>query len=99
MEEDKITLVRNLQTHIIQAYTKIMANLAKYCHDVMGNAPCKFAIIGMGSIARKEITPYSDFEHDDWIGKQYFKKIFTTTIELLSVVFCYISNYRRSQDF
>ena len=63
MEEDKITLVRNLQTHITQSYTEIMADLAKYCHDVMGNTPCKFVIIGMGSIARKEITPYSDFEH------------------------------------
>ena len=63
MEQDKVNLVRNLQTHITQSYTEIMADLAKYCHDVMGNAPCKFAIIGMGSIARKEITPYSDFEH------------------------------------
>ena len=63
MEQTKVTLVRNLQNHITQSYTEIMADLAKYCHDVMGNAPCKFAIIGMGSIARKEITPYSDFEH------------------------------------
>ena len=63
MEQDEVHLVRNLQTHITQSYTEIMADLAKYCHDVMGNAPCKFAIIGMGSIARKEITPYSDFEH------------------------------------
>ena len=63
MEKDKVHLVRNLQTHVTQSYTEIMADLAKYCHDVMGNAPCKFAIIGMGSIARKEITPYSDFEH------------------------------------
>ena len=63
MEQDKVNLVRNLQTHITQSYTEIMADLAKYCQDVMGNAPCKFAIIGMGSIARKEITPYSDFEH------------------------------------
>ena len=63
MEQDKVNLVRILQTHITQSYTKIMADLAKYCHDVMGNAPSKFAVIGMGSIARKEITPYSDFEH------------------------------------
>ena len=63
MEENKVKFVRNLQTHITQSYTEIMADLAKYCHDVMGNAPCKFAVIGMGSIARKEITPYSDFEH------------------------------------
>ena len=63
LEEDKVNLVRNLQTRITQSYTEIMADLAKYCHDVMGKAPCDFAIIGMGSIARKEITPYSDFEH------------------------------------
>ena len=63
MEQDKVNLIRTLQIHITQSYTEIMADLAKYCHDVMGNAPCKFAIIGMGSIARKEITPYSDFEH------------------------------------
>ena len=29
----------------------------------MGEAPFAFAIAGMGSLARKEITPYSDFEH------------------------------------
>ena len=63
MEQTKVNLIRNLQIRITQFYTKIMVNLAKYCNDVMGNAPCKFAIIGMGSIARKEITPYSDFEH------------------------------------
>ena len=63
MEEEKTNLVRNLQIHITQSYTEIMADLAKYCHDVMDNAPCKFAMISMGSIARKEITPYSDFEH------------------------------------
>ena len=75
MEENKINFVRNLQTRITRTYTEIMADLAKYCHDVMGNAPCKFAIIGMGSIARKEITPYSDFEHiiglEDKISRKY----------------------------
>ena len=29
----------------------------------MGKPPCEYSIVGMGSLARKEITPYSDFEH------------------------------------
>ena len=63
LEQQKTNLVRDLQQHTTERYTNIMAGLAKYCHDVMGKPPCKFALIGMGSIARKEITPYSDFEH------------------------------------
>ena len=63
LEKQKIASVRNLQNYIALSYTKIMANIAEYCHWIMGKAPCRFAVIGMGSLARKEITPYSDFEH------------------------------------
>ena len=40
-----------------------MANISQFCEDVMGEPPCKYAIVRMGSLAREEITPYSDFEH------------------------------------
>ena len=40
-----------------------MAELSQYCEDVMGKAPCEYSIVGMGSLAREEITAYSDFEH------------------------------------
>ena len=63
LEKEKILQIRNLQNKITTDYTQIMANLSDYCKGVMGEAPCKFAVIGMGSLARKEITPYSDFEH------------------------------------
>ena len=63
LESDKIKTVKNLQQQITTDYTNIMANLAKYCENVMGEAPCQFTIVGMRSLARKEITPYSDFEH------------------------------------
>ena len=63
LEKQKVISIRQLQNYITDCYTKIMADLAEYCHGVMGNAPCRFAVIGMGSLARKEITPYSDFEH------------------------------------
>ena len=63
LKQRKTTLVRNLQYEITKQYIQIMGDVASYCRDVMGDAPCNFAIIGMGSLARKEITPFSDFEH------------------------------------
>ena len=63
LEEQKIQSIRNLQDQIFKDYRQAMADLAAYCHNVMGNSPCRFALVGMGSLARKEITPYSDFEN------------------------------------
>ena len=63
LESDKIHVLEKLQNQITCDYTKIMEDVAKYCKSIMGKAPCKFAIAGMGSLSRKEITPYSDFEH------------------------------------
>ena len=63
IENQKIKSIRYLQEKISSDYTKIMADILLYCQTVMGNTPCTFALIGMGSLARKEITPYSDFEH------------------------------------
>ena len=63
LEEQKIQSVKSLQAQIFNDYRQTMADLAAYCHNVMGNSPCRFALVGMGSLARKEITPYSDFEN------------------------------------
>ena len=63
LEEQKIQSIRNLQAQIFKDYRQAMADLAAYCHSVMGNSPSRFALVGMGSLARKEITPYSDFEN------------------------------------
>ena len=62
-EQDKIDQIKHLQNKITLDYTQIMANLSHHCEEIMGEAPCKFTVVGMGSLARKEITPYSDFEH------------------------------------
>ena len=40
-----------------------MSGIGQFCEDVKGKPPCEYAIAGMGSLARSEITPYSDFEH------------------------------------
>ena len=62
-QKTKIKLINNLQLQIAQTYKKIMKDVSQYCEHVMGPLPCKFAVVGMGSLARNEITPYSDFEH------------------------------------
>ena len=62
-EKNKIAVIKQLQSEIADYYTKIMVKVATYCEQKMGKSPCSFAIAGMGSLARKEITPFSDFEH------------------------------------
>ena len=59
----KISSIGRLQSKVTTNYTKIMSQISKTSEEIMGKAPCNFAVIGMGSLARNEITPYSDFEH------------------------------------
>ena len=59
----KASLIQSINTVIAQKYKQTMAELSKHCLSIMGQPPCDYAIVGMGSLARSEITPYSDFEH------------------------------------
>ena len=63
VQQHKISLVQKLQMQITEQYTDIMQQLSHFCIETMGPPPCKYAVVGMGSLARKEVTPYSDFEH------------------------------------
>lgn len=62
-ENKKIKHVMEIQEKISVKFKNIMASIAEYCTSVLGEPPCKFCIAGMGSLARVEATPYSDFEH------------------------------------
>ena len=62
-EIEKIKAIHNLQRIVTAEYIRLMSDLSAFCMRVMGEPPCQFTIVGMGSLARKEITPYSDFEH------------------------------------
>ena len=59
----KISAIHRINKIIAKEYKDIMIDLSQYCQDVMGKPPFEYAIAGMGSLARCEITPYSDFEH------------------------------------
>ena len=78
LNKAKTTAIQQLNKLIAQKYKQIMAELSQYCEDVMGDPPCKYVVVGMGSLAREEITAYSDFEHiillfDDKNYKSYLE--------------------------
>ena len=58
-----ISASREVNKTIADKYKQIMADTSQFCENLMGKPPCEYAIAGMGSLARTEITPYSDFEH------------------------------------
>ena len=62
-EVERVKIVRSIQHFLTEDYIKIMRDLSEFCNHVMGPPPCQYAVVGMGSLARKEVTPYSDFEH------------------------------------
>jgi len=61
-ENQKIKDVALIQDFVTMTYKTIMNSISKCCIEILGSPPCKFALVGMGSIARDEVTPYSDFE-------------------------------------
>ena len=63
LANNKISSVQQINQLIASEYKQIMSGVGQFCEDVMGKPPCEYAIAGMGSLARSEITPYSDFEH------------------------------------
>ena len=62
-ENIKVKNIMALNDEIAQKYTQIMSYVSRRCIEIMGKPPCKYSVVGMGSLARKEITPFSDFEH------------------------------------
>ena len=59
----KISEIREINKTVAHTYKQIMADISEFCENAMGKPPCEYAVVGMGSLARDEITPYSDFEH------------------------------------
>ena len=74
----KAESIQCINKTIATKYKEIMADISNFCLGIMGKPPCEYAIVGMGSLARDEITPYSDFKHiillcDDKNYEQYLE--------------------------
>jgi len=62
-KQEIISPVEMSQQEIYNWYSNTMKIAMEYCISVVGEPPSRHALVGMGSLARKEATPYSDFEH------------------------------------
>ena len=79
-----------LQTKISEEYLKIMRNLFDDCVKIMGPAPCKWALVGIGPTARKEITPFSEFHHAVILDDQAFSPKVHHYFTWLMVIFHFV---------
>lgn len=85
LQLEKAERIKNLYFDIAEKTKNFIRNLIGECKQLLGNPPnnCQYAIIGLGSLARQEMTPYSDIEfailisQDDTEGqnKQYFRNM------------------------
>ena len=74
-----------------------MADISLFCQDVMGTPLCEYAIVGMGSFARCEITPYSDFEHIILLSEDKNYKSNLEYFKWFSVIFhCIVLNMQET---
>ncbi|CAK8681788.1 unnamed protein product [Clavelina lepadiformis] len=62
-QKGKTKFMKKLQTLVSQYYADMIKYISSKVQQIMGNPPCRYAMVGMGSLAREEITPFSDFEH------------------------------------
>ena len=83
----KITVIEKINFKITEHYKQIMADLSQFCENTLGKPPCEYAIAGMGSLAREEITPYSDFEHIILLDDQNYCESRLKYFQWFSVVF------------
>ena len=85
-EEAYILGSQALFDEIAHWMSELLARLYQESEEALGPAPCKYAVIGLGSMALQQITPYSDLEFailmedapdentaEEW--RKYFRKL------------------------
>eukprot|EP00058_Branchiostoma_floridae_P008217 XP_002593705.1 hypothetical protein BRAFLDRAFT_64008 [Branchiostoma floridae] len=61
-ERRRAVAVRRLYHDTTIKIKQFISDLLQECFKVFGDPPCPYAVIGLGSMAREEMTPFSDFE-------------------------------------
>ena len=64
-----------------------LENLIERCIKILGQPPCKYAIVALGSLGRNEATPYSDLEFMVLLQdeREEYKKYFRDLTNLLNI--------------
>ncbi|WP_161791869.1 tetratricopeptide repeat protein [Candidatus Jidaibacter acanthamoebae] len=73
LEEYFINETRGLFEHIAEQVKGFIARIFKECEEVIGKPPCKYSVIGLGSLALNQFTPYSDLEFAILTGNEEYK--------------------------
>lgn len=75
------TEVRKFYEHTTKEIKNYLTKLHKEAAELLGDPPCKYTVIGLGSMAHGTITPYSDLEfailteNDNIATLEYFRKL------------------------
>ena len=54
--------VRETYEAIARELKEFLGSLIHECEQILGRPPCAYSVIGLGSLAKEEMTPYSDIE-------------------------------------
>ena len=61
-EKDRCSEIESIYQRIHEDIKYFLVDILLYCREIAGPAPGNFAVIGLGSFSRSEVTPYSDLE-------------------------------------
>lgn len=70
MHIDLKTAPEIIQKEITTHFKKILTHLVEDCITLLGPVPTPFAIMGLGSMSREEMSPYSDLEFAILVKKE-----------------------------
>lgn len=61
-EKKRADLTHQIYMTITKSMRQLITCMINHCFEVMPTPPCKYTVLGLGSTAKEEATPYSDLE-------------------------------------
>ena len=85
LQLEKAKMIYELYHRISEEMKNFICQLVQECIATLGKSPCEYAIIGLGSLAREEATPYSDLEFAILIEEEieHYKEYFRNLTKLM----------------